>query len=272
VNAHTCIDRIGVGAQCICDDGYSGDGITYCDECGLTHAHPNVKIVGGKDAEKYSWPAIAYVQISYTTDLMIQGVALNAYTFTITCTGTLIDRSTVLTAGHCVLDTFQVGLNNTMYDFNVTANKYYPSQASMVTVYLGAFNLSEIETAPAQAFYAQSVIRHPDYDVETMQNDIAIIKLSESVTPNDHIQVACLPVLKVKVYPPVGSTVPAYISGWGDIYDNSTFPDTLQNAQISILNSSDCRRVSPSVPKNWNSQICAGLLAGGVDTCQGGLF
>ncbi len=39
--------------------------------------------------------------------------------------------------------------------------------------------------------------------------------------------------------------------------------------KISIYPSSSCNLVLPQVVKNWNSQVCAGHLAGGKDTCQG---
>jgi len=38
---------------------------------------------------------------------------------------------------------------------------------------------------------------------------------------------------------------------------------------MNIYSSSSCASVSPGTLKNWNSQICAGEIAGGKDTCQG---
>ena len=45
--------------------------------------------------------------------------------------------------------------------------------------------------------------------------------------------------------------------------------DELRNVKITIYPSSSCDSVSLETVKNWNSQICAGELAGGKDTCFG---
>ena len=39
-----------IGNECRCNLGYSGDGYTYCDECGLVYNQSNLRIVGGKPA------------------------------------------------------------------------------------------------------------------------------------------------------------------------------------------------------------------------------
>lgn len=50
-------------------------------------------------------------------------------------------------------------------------------------------------------------------------NDIALIKLSESVTLSDQVQLACVP--------PAGTVLsnlyPCYITGWGRLYSKSLF-------------------------------------------------
>lgn len=61
-------------------------------------------------------------------------------------------------------------------------------------------------------------------------NDIALIKLSEPVTPSDHIQLACIP--------PAGTLLsnqyPCYITGWGRLYSKS--PSPLGISVVSVLN------------------------------------
>jgi complement component 2/CUB/sushi domain-containing protein len=39
--------------------------------------------------------------------------------------------------------------------------------------------------------------------------------------------------------------------------------------KITIYPGSSCDSVLPELEKNWNSEICAGELAGGKDTCFG---
>jgi hypothetical protein len=48
-----------------------------------------------------------------------------------------------------------------------------------------------------------------------------------------------------------------------------TKSDQLNNVKLRVYNSSICANVYPSMIKNWNTQICAGDIDGGKDTCQG---
>ena len=45
--------------------------------------------------------------------------------------------------------------------------------------------------------------------------------------------------------------------------------DLLNNVKLKVYNSSACSNVYPAMIKNWNTQICAGDINGGKDTCQG---
>lgn len=40
-------------------------------ECGVSYHHMNTRIVGGSSVVTYSWPFIAYVTATYTTDFNI---------------------------------------------------------------------------------------------------------------------------------------------------------------------------------------------------------
>lgn len=92
------------GTTCVYGKNYS-----FCDWCGVQPIKPNIKIVGGKDALKNSWPAMVFLK-----------VFVNGETYA--CGGTLIDRKTVLTAAHCLIP------------------------EATVLVYLGLHDRSDIET------------------------------------------------------------------------------------------------------------------------------
>jgi hypothetical protein len=49
-NVHCAANSTKTGNECRCNLGYSGDGYTYCDECGLVYNQSNLRIVGGKPA------------------------------------------------------------------------------------------------------------------------------------------------------------------------------------------------------------------------------
>ena len=42
-NASICVNNI-FYAECVCDYGYAGDGIKYCDECGISYSQHNARI------------------------------------------------------------------------------------------------------------------------------------------------------------------------------------------------------------------------------------
>jgi len=60
--------------------------------------------------------------------------------------GTLIDTQTILTAAHINLQNQSITSKNG-YTTTVTPNSFYPSIASMYTVYLGLQSLSNLTTA-----------------------------------------------------------------------------------------------------------------------------
>ncbi len=54
------------------------------------------------------------------------------------CSGTLINQYTILTAGHCIIKTF----NYTSY--NIYTFPFYPTLESMFEIYVGLYNISNI--------------------------------------------------------------------------------------------------------------------------------
>ena len=94
-----------------------------------------------------SWPAQVYLRTSYEnlyyfddyniTDLITQSSG---------CAGTLIDRTTVLTAAHCLIKKFDLNLGGIIYSLDVELNEKYPTYESMLTVYLGINNVSDINS------------------------------------------------------------------------------------------------------------------------------
>jgi secreted trypsin-like serine protease len=232
-----------------------------CDECGLTDRKNNLQIVGGKPANEYSWPAQVLIIQNYKYNR-------NNQTFTIAfqCGGTLIDRFTVISAAHCIVNEIQLSFFEKM---QIVPNEYYPTYESMFTIYAGIYNISfhkkrQPVTYPGVKLDLEKIISHENYDRKLFRNDISIFRLASPVVLNRYVKLACLPSHTSNNYPPVDSA--CFASGWGTLTQGGPTPDVLYNVKLSVLDPSACQKYSDYTAE---PQVCAGNVSGGHDTCQG---
>ncbi|XP_054644975.1 serine protease 57-like [Dunckerocampus dactyliophorus] len=130
------------------------------------------------------------------------------------CGGLLIREDFVLTAAHCRL-------------------------RQAYTVVLGVDSLTGDEPTQ-QVFTAARNIPHPNYDGHG--NDIMLLKLNASAQLTEEVQLIAL---KRDRLGRRGSCITA---GWGDIGDNRTLPNTLQEVNVTLLSQRTCRRRWRGVP------------------------
>lgn len=92
-----------------------------------------------------------------------------------------------------------------------------------------------------------------------MLNDIAILKLTNEVQLSNSIQLACLPDIK-KIGYPTQVGIPVWAAGWGTLTSQGKLADVLYNVKMTYYDGSSCQNVSVGIPKNYDTQICAGLF------------
>merc|ERR1712190_688307 len=161
--------------------------------------------------------------------------------FSFFCGGTILDATTILTAAHCY-----DGKDLTATDFFIAAGATHVADGS------------------AQTAFVESITLHEDYNANTINNDVAILKLKTALTFNDNVKPACLPAATLT---PSGVAV---ASGWGLIGQNpNKATSDLMYVAKPVWTSAQCKTKFSWGGRITNVMICSGDADGGESTCHG---
>jgi secreted trypsin-like serine protease len=152
------------------------------------------------------------------------------------CGGSVIGQKWIVTAAHCFAYSTQGS------DWRAKAGvSHYSTQGVW----------SEVER----------VIVHENYDSQTNENDIALIKLKLSAAGR------VIPLAAASLQVPVGQ--PLEVTGWGATEELGEGSKDLLKASVPVADMTACNVPSAYSGRIRPSMICAGYREGGVDACQG---
>nr|XP_060513615.1 transmembrane protease serine 12 isoform X3 [Panthera onca] len=112
----------------------------------------------------------------------------------------------------------------------------------------------------------KAIIIHPDFNLETYVNDIALFHLKKAVRYNEYVQPICLP---FDVFQMLDQNTKCFISGWGRTKEEGNVTDVLQEAEVHYISRKICdseKSYGQIIP---NTSFCAGDEDGIFDTCRG---
>lgn len=178
---------------------------------------PNSRVIAGTTATRGSWP--------WQIIMKFNGRGM--------CGGSLISPTWVVTAAHCVSGKER--------------------QASSFKIGVGEHNRNMREGSE-EDIPVSKIFSHPSYQRSTLNNDIAIIKLSRPVKFGKFVSPVCLPDNDV----PVGTE--CYITGWGKTRHPGSMTHILQQAKLPVADSKVCHDLNRNtipIPIT-KAMVCAG--------------
>ena len=193
------------------------------------------RIVGGNEAEYGSAPYMARIYSIVDQQFI--------------CGGSLLDQQWILTAAHCIKYRDRVNL-----------------RPSDISVFLGDHDSLATERYQKQRHVAEVII-HSNYDDMTLNNDIALLRITPSLRRfTDYIRPICVAPggLSQRL---LKAGKAGRITGWGRIIHNGPTPRFLKEVRLPYVDRSECQRTTAAqLPE---SAFCAGYYDAVHDVCQG---
>ncbi|NXK77689.1 CTRL protease, partial [Amazona guildingii] len=202
---------------------------TGCGEPSISPSlHHTERIIKGQNAVPGSWPWQVSLQNRFRSHF---------------CGGSLINENWVVTAAHCEFKPL----------FHV--------------VVLGGYDRTS-RSGSVQVKNVVRVVTNPNWNSNTLSNDIALLKLASPTKLGPRVSPVCLPPADLHL----PDNLQCVTTGWGRTSINWCFmvllspsQESLQQVSLPLISSSKCAKYWGS--KITSSMVCAGGV--GASSCQG---
>ncbi|CAN7992754.1 unnamed protein product, partial [Ixodes hexagonus] len=201
------------------------NGTTDYSVCGRSNKHmadtgeqvqdeqPQARIFGGKDVVE-SWPWM--VEIRREDDKFL-------------CGASIISSEWLLTAAHCLREGEKEAYRKKSKDeFKLRLGLTHRNNGSK-----------------QQEVFIREIIRHEGYNVTTHQNDIALLRLNQSISYNEFARPICLPPSQDRLserLPFYRANQTAFVIGWGAQRAKGKSMEKLQQLKLHIRAQESCRQ------------------------------
>ncbi|TRZ00048.1 hypothetical protein DNTS_033590 [Danionella cerebrum] len=187
------------------------------------------RISGGHAAPEGAWPWQVSIQQSFRH----------------LCGGSIISHTWIITASHCFVKNCNI------------------ARLLVVAGVNSRFKLGR----GVQYRLVQEVILHENFNRFYYDNDVALIQLRRPLHFTSHVQPLCT--MRNETDETRLRFSSCFITGWGSSVPEGLLFNSLQEAEVELIDTSVCNQRSWYNGHVSENMICAGFHQGGVDTCQG---